>query len=321
MILAIATIIVAFIVLIWSADRFVSGASGLASNLGVSPLIIGLTIVGFGTSAPEMLVSSLAAWQGNPGLAVGNALGSNIANIALVLGCTAIVSPIVVASGILRKELPILFASMILILVLMLDRTLNSLDGIIMIITLFIIMGWMGYQAANSPDDVLEHEFEDEIPQDMSTKSALFWLAIGMILLLASSRALVWAAVDIATQLGVSDLVIGLTIVAIGTSLPELAASIASALKNEHDIAVGNIVGSNLFNSLGVLGIPGLITLTPISDDVLYRDVPIMFGLTIALLLMAMGWGKMKRQINRTEGAILLTSFVGYQYLLFQQSV
>ena len=305
-----------FLFLVWGADRFVVGAAATARNLGVAPLIIGLTIVGFGTSAPEMLVSAVAALQGNPGLAVGNAIGSNITNIALILGLTALIVPLAINSKLLRRELPILMATMIAGLLLLLDGELSRLDGVILLLGLLAMVIWMVRTGlAERGGDPLGTEFSDEIPR-MPMPRALFWVGIGLLVLLASSQLLVWGAVGIAQSLGVSDLIIGLTIVALGTSLPELAASIVSALKGEHDIAVGNVIGSNLFNLLAVLGIPGLLHPLTIEPEVLTRDYPIMIGLTLMFFVMAFGFRGPGR-INRIEGGILLACYFGYQTLLY----
>lgn len=310
-----------FLFLVWGADRFVVGAAATARNLGVAPLIIGLTIVGFGTSAPEMLVSAVAALQGNPGLAVGNAIGSNITNIALILGLTALIVPLSINSKLLRRELPILMAAMIAGLLLLLDGDLSRLDGVILLLGLVAMVIWMVRTGlAERGGDPLGTEFSDEIPRDMPMPRALFWVGIGLLVLLASSQLLVWGAVGIAQTLGVSDLIIGLTIVALGTSLPELAASIVSALKGEHDIAVGNVIGSNLFNLLAVLGIPGLLHPLAIESAVLTRDYPIMIGLTLIFFGMAYGF-RAPGRINRLEGGILLASYLGYQTLLYFSTV
>lgn len=321
MLVSIALVFVGFALLIWSADRFVMGAAALARNLGASPLLIGLTIVGFGTSAPEILVSGMASLQGNPGLAVGNALGSNIANIGLILGITAIVVPLAVNSDVLRKEYPLLLVvSMVSYLILM-DGELGRMDGAILLTGLFIsmfIVVKIGQRRQKS--DVLAQEFTDEIPADMSMARSILWFCIGLVLLLIGSRLLVTGAVDIARTLGVSDLIIGLTIVAIGTSLPELATSITSAIKGEHELAVGNIIGSNLYNLLAVLSIPGLVAPGPVADEVLTRDMPLMLGLTLVLYLMSMGrHGKGK--INRLAGTFLLTVFVAYQSWIYYGSI
>lgn len=310
-------IIAGFVLLIWSADRFIVGAAATARNLDVPPLIIGLTIVGFGTSAPEMMVAGFAAWEGSPQLAVGNALGSNITNITLVLGVAALIAPLDVHSRILRKELPLLLAITLLAFYLLWDRHLGLVDGIILMVILFAVMAWFTFQGIREQSaDALDAEFIEELPGEMSVSRSLFWLVLGLVMLTISSKVLVWGAVNIATALGVDELIIGLTIIAIGTSLPELAASITSALKNEHDLAIGNAVGSNIFNSLGVLAIPGLITPAALDNDVLVRDMPIVLGLTILLFIMAYGFRGPGR-INRLEGGVLLFGFIAYEILLF----
>lgn len=304
------------VVLVWSADRFISGAAALANNLGVSPMLIGLTIVGFGTSSPEILVSTMASLDGNPGLAIGNAIGSNIANIGLILGVTALIVPLSVHSGVLKREYPLMLAVSLISLAIMWDGALGRMDGVILLILLIFIFGWMIRSARMGASDPIASEFDAEIPHDTPTKKALFWLVLGLITLLASSRVLVWGATNIATALGVSDVIIGLTIVAVGTSLPELAASIASAFKGEDDIAIGNVVGSNLYNILAVLCLPGLLAPGPFLPEILYRDLPAMLLLTLALFFMGYGFGK-QGCITRLEGAILLSAFIGYQSLLF----
>jgi cation:H+ antiporter len=318
MITELIAILGGFALLVWGAERFVTGAAATAANLGVSPLLIGLTIVGFGTSAPEMLVSAMAAWNGNPGLAIGNGIGSNITNIALVLGVTALVIPLQVHSGTLRRELPMLLVTSLIVYGLFLDKHLDFNDGIMLLLGLLLMLGWTIYLGLHSrKSDPMADEYKAEIPTDMSTATALLWLFTGIIILLVSSRILVWGAVGIATKLGISDLIIGLTIVALGTSLPELAASVASALKNEHDIAIGNIIGSNMFNLLAVLGIPGIISPGPVDNAVVTRDFPVMVGLTLALIIMAAGWRSTAGRINRFEAALLLTIYVCYQALLY----
>jgi cation:H+ antiporter len=287
MLQAILAILTGFILLAWSADRFVNGAAALARHLGISPLIVGLTIVGFGTSAPELVVSAIAALADNTSLAIGNAIGSNIANIGLVLGITAIISPLFIASSILKREYPLMIAAMALVFVVLIDGELGKLEGIILLASLLGVLSWTvytGIREGKNPiataDDPLETEFESELGLDdiMTRTKAIFWLLAGGILLVISSRILVGGATTIATSLGISDLIIGLTIVAIGTSLPEIAASVASVLKGENDIAIGNVLGSNIFNSLGVVGVAALINPSTISTDVLYRDLPVMIG-------------------------------------------
>jgi cation:H+ antiporter len=306
-----------FALLVWGADRLVVGSAATARNLGVSPLIIGLTIVGFGTSAPEVLVSGVAAWQGNAGLAIGNALGSNIANVGLILGTAALVAPLTVQSDTLRREFPVLLATMLLTLALLIDGVLGRVDGALLLCGLAVMIYWLvklGLRTRKA--DPLGAEYDAEIPREMPQSVALMWTLVGLVVLLVSSRMLVWGAVNIAHALGVSDLVIGLTIVAVGTSLPELAAAVAGAIKNEHDIAIGNIIGSNMFNLLAVLALPGLILPGPFPTEVLTRDFPVMIGLTLALLVMAYGINGPGR-INRFEAAALLLAFCAYQAFLY----
>ncbi|MCW8890292.1 MAG: calcium/sodium antiporter [Sedimenticola sp.] len=320
MLFDILAIIVGFALLVWGADRFVSGASALANNLGLPPMIIGLTIVGLGTSAPEILVSTMAAIQGNPGLAIGNALGSNIANIALILGCTALITPLLVKSETLRREYPILLAVCLGTLVLLQDGILGVMDGVILLIGLVAMLFAMVRISMRSlASDPMTAEILAEMPETMSTGKAVLNFSLGLGLLLFSSRILVWGSVNIATAYGVSDLVIGLTIVALGTSLPELAASIVSALKGEHDIAIGNVLGSNMYNLLAVLAVPGLIAPGPFDPLVLTRDMPMMIGLTLALFVMGYGFGGAGR-INRIEGFLLVLVFIGYQAVLFMSA-
>ena len=319
LILSYLSIPAGFWLLMWSADRFVDGASALAGNLGVPPLIIGLTIVGFATSAPEMLISGFAAYDGNSGLAVGNALGSNITNTALILGATALVYPIAMHSGVLNKEFPMLLFIMAVGSYLMWDGQLTRMEGAGLLVGLLLTIGWITWQGLRNPDDPLTRETVDDLPPAMSTPKALMWLAIGLGFLLASSKLLVWGAVNIAVSWGVSDLVIGLSIVALGTSLPELAATMSSAKRGEHDIAVGNVVGSNMFNILGVLGIAAAITPTAVEPDVLWRDIPTMFALTLGLIALSY-FGHWKAPLlQRWNGALLLLAYVAYQVSLFYQ--
>jgi len=314
---SIIAVIAGFIFLAWGADRTVLGASVTARNFGVSPMVIGLTIVGFGTSAPEMLVSGVAAWEGNTGLSIGNALGSNITNIALVLGVTALVVPLTVMSDTVRREIPILLAVSLLTFLLMNDGTLGRLDGFLLLgglVLMIFMVVTLGRKSKK--EDPLEDEFAEEMPAAMSNARAMFWLVFGIVVLLAASRLLVWGAVNIAHAFGVTDLVIGLTVVAIGTSMPELMASVMSALKNEHDIAIGNVIGSNMFNLLGVLALPGLINPGEFLPEVLVRDFPWMLGLTLALFVMSYGF-RGHGKISRIEGGILILAYCVYMVMLY----
>ncbi len=318
MLLNSAAIIAGLILLVWAADRFVEGAAATARDLGVSPLIVGLTIVGFGTSAPEILVSTMAAIGGNPGLGMGNAIGSNITNIALVLGFTATVTPLYVRSETLKRELPLLIGIMLVTVALLVDLEMSRFDGLVLLAGLVGFLLWLirlGKKSAGTADPIIA-EFTADIPEDMPLPRALFWTAIGLAVLLVSSRLLVWGSVNIAEAFGVSDLVIGLTIVAIGTSLPELAASVVAARKNQHDIAIGNVLGSNVFNLLAVMGLPGVIAPGAVPPEMLLRDFPIMIGLTLLFFGLAYGIGGPGR-ISRPAGFFLLACFAAYQLILY----
>lgn len=317
MLLALAAIVAGLALLVWSADRFVDGASATARYAGMPSLLIGMVIIGFGTSAPEMVVSAIAAAQGNPGLALGNAYGSNIANIALILGVVALISAITVHSQVVRKEIPILGGVTLLAAAQLWDGELGRLDSALMLSVFAVILGWSIYQGTRKNPDNFADDTNSEIDGDKLTKGkALFWLIAGLVLLIAASQVLVWGAVTTAKMLGVSDLVIGLTIVAVGTSLPELASSLAAIRKNEHDLALGNVIGSNFFNTLAVVGIASAIEPIAVPPEVLYRDWSVMAILTLLLFVMCFGI-KRPGKITRVNGAILLTCFVGYTaYLL-----
>ncbi|MGE4383891.1 MAG: calcium/sodium antiporter [Arcobacter sp.] len=318
MVLYLLAIIAGFGILVWSADKFVEGAASTAKHLGMPSLLIGILIVGFGTSAPEMVVSAIAAMEGNPGLALGNAIGSNIVNIALILGVTALVSPIVVNSKIVKKEMPLLLGIVLISGYLLLDNTLTFVEGIALLLGFFGLIAWSIISALKSKNDALESEIEDELVEhEMSLKAGVFWLVLGLVLLIGSSRLLVWGAVGVAHEFGVSDLIIGLTIVALGTSLPELAASVIAARKGEHDIAIGNVVGSNMFNILAVIGIATVIApMNNVPLEVLQRDWIVMLVLTIALLIMAYGFKNKEGKITRLEGTILVVCYVAYNTYL-----
>jgi cation:H+ antiporter len=308
---ALLAVLSGFVLLLWSAERFVEGSACTARHLGMPPLLIGMVIVGFGTSAPEMVVSALSASQGNPGLALGNAYGSNITNIALILGLTAVISPITVHSQVLRKELPLLIAMTGLAAWQLRDGEVTRLDAWVLLGVFAALMTWTIRQGLRQPADTLGKEVALELTTHvMPLRPALFWLVFGLLLLIVSSRMLVWGAVEIAHGLGVSDLLIGLTIVAVGTSLPELAAAIVATRKGEHDIALGNVMGSNLFNTLAVVGIAGIIHPMEVGPEVFSRDLLVMAMLTLALCIFGYGFHDPGR-INRYEGATLLVGYVG----------
>ncbi|MDO6720995.1 calcium/sodium antiporter [Psychrosphaera sp. 1_MG-2023] len=311
-------LILSFAVLVWSADKFVYGASGLARNLGVSPMIIGLTIVAMGSSAPEIMVSANAALNGATDTSVGNALGSNITNILLVLGITTMVRPLTVSSTTLYREMPILLGFTLLAWYILSDNVLSFNEGIGLLVGFFMFIGFLIFLAnhTKNPNDPLLADNDDEIPSDLPTLYAVLWVIAGLIMLPLSSHFLVDSAVIIAQFFGISDLVIGLTIIAIGTSLPELAASVAGVLKGEDDMAIGNVIGSNIFNILAVLSVGALIHPSEIDPNAASRDIFVMIGATVALLFMAMNF-KGTRRINRVEGGLLLVGFVAYQIVLF----
>lgn len=318
MLLPSLAIVVGLALLVWSADRFVDGASSTATHFSVPPLLVGMVIVGFGTSAPEMVVSTLAAAQGSPQLALGNAWGSNIVNIAVILGVTALVAPILVQSIILRKELPILIAITLLAGFLVWDGDISRLDAWILLGVFAALMGWSIYEGMRGGSDALATETQTEMTAHaMPLSRSLMWVVLGLGFLVGSSQLLVWGAVQVAQSLGVSDLVIGLTVLAIGTSLPELASCVAAARKGEHDIALGNVLGSNLFNSLAVVGIAGAIAPMSIDGEVLSRDFPVMLALTLVLFVMCWGFRGRQGRVNRVEGSLLLLAYAGYTtYLL-----
>lgn len=319
MLISLAAIAFGLLVLVWSADRFVDGASATARYAGMPPLLIGMVVVGFGTSAPEIVVSVIAAWQGNPGLALGNAYGSNIANIGLILGVTALLSPISVHSQVLRKELPILLLIILLSLALVWNGMLSRMDAIILLLVFALYMFWSIKQGMKGGADGLSDDTAEDLDSNtMTAKAAWFWLILGLVLLVASSRLLVWGAVDIAQAFGVSDLIIGLTIVAIGTSLPELASSIAAIRKNQHDLAIGNVIGSNLFNTLAVVGLAGVIHPMAVPGEVLSRDFSVMIGLTLSLFVLGYGLKGKPGRISRVGGGLLLLSYVAYTLWLLQ---
>ncbi|CCE22338.1 calcium/sodium antiporter [Methylotuvimicrobium alcaliphilum] len=312
-------LIASLALMVYSADTFVDGAAAIAQNWGVSTLLIGLTVVGFGTSIPEVLVSSLASWQGNAGLAVGNALGSNIANIGLILGCCALIMPLTFRPKLLSRELPLLLITSLLCFGLAFDG-LSLSDGIILLVGLVCFITWL---VRNGLDQSKNGGFDDTSAMPLQKRSMIlvwFFTIIGLLGLLISARLLVWASVNIANELGVSDLVIGLTLVAMGTSLPELAASAASVLKRQTDMAVGNVIGSNMYNLLAVYSLPGLIAPGPVNESVLSRDFPVMLALTLALFVFGFGFFKSGR-INRWEGLFLLSSYGAYQWLVFKSTI
>lgn len=326
MLVDILFVVVGLIVLVWSADKFIDGAADTAGYLGMSPLMVGMLIVGFGTSAPEMVVSAFAAFDGNPGIALGNAYGSNIANIGLVLGITALLYPLSVGSRIVKREIPLLVLVLVLCFGLLYDSTINQVEAVLMLLAIVIIMIFNTFYSSDSDslnDSLVAENSEEQIGEAAvkpTLAQSLMWLIIGLVLLLISSKYLVDGAVGIAEYFGVSKLVIGLTVIAIGTSLPELASSIAAAKKGESDIVLGNIIGSCLFNALAVVGIAGVIKPMSIEDIFLKRDFSTTIFLTVLLWVFAFGIRK-AASISRKEGGILLGVYVAYTaYLLLTLS-
>ena len=332
MILPIVSVVLGLALLVWSADRFVDGAVGVARYCGMSTLLIGMVVVGFGTSAPEMVVSAISAMDNAPELALGNAYGSNIANIALILGVTAVISPVIVIRKALKRDLPILIAVTAMSVFLVSDGSISRLDGVIL---LLVFAGVMGFNIVNEmrqkavAGSAVADDAEKQDGESLSLGKSVLWLVLGLALLVGSSRALVWGAVEIARALGVSDLLIGLTIVAVGTSLPELASSIAAARKGENDLAFGNIIGSNLFNTLLVVGIASTIApMHTFEPSVINRDMPVMTVLTVLLLLFGLPVRKKRLdanghrigRINRLEGATFLAIYIGYIGVLIAQA-
>lgn len=301
------------VLLIWGADRFVLGAAAGARNLGVPPLLVGLTVVAFATSAPEVLVSMVAALRGEPGLAFGNAIGSNIVNVGLVLGLVATIKPIELKSATLRREMPALLAVTLLTVSLFLDTFMSRVDGLVMLIGLIIVMIWLARLGMRSAaNDPMVAEYEAEIPDKVSMKAAAFWFAVGLVALLIGAELLVDGAINIATTLGVSDVVIGVTLVALGTSLPELAVSLVSAYKEEHGLAIGNIVGSNIFNLLAVIGVAAAIEPSAVAPSVLSVHIFVMVAFTLVLFAMTYDYDG-KSELSRIEGIALFSAFIAYQ--------
>lgn len=314
MFLPIAAMIVGMLVLLWSADRFVEGAAAVATKLGMSQFLIGMTIVGFGTSFPEMMVSALSSWEGASGIALGNAYGSNICNIALILGVTALINPTPVNPSALRRDIPILLAvSLFAGLQLWRGYSLTRLDAVVLMI---VFAGYMYYTVRDDRKTNAGQEAAPAAESDMPFKKAVLFVVAGLALLMASSRLLVWGAVKLALAAGISELTVGLTIVAVGTSLPEFASSLAAARKGNHDIAVGNIIGSNLFNTLVVVGIAGLVRPMTVDPIVLSRDIPVMLAVTVALYLVCRPRKNAAPVITRVEGGFLFAMFVAYTLYL-----
>lgn len=310
-------IILGLVALVGGGDRFVVGAAAFARNVGIPPLMVGLTIVAFGTSAPEIFVSAFAAFKGNPGIALGNAIGSNITNIGLVVGLTVLLFPLKIHSGTLKREYPLLLLIMVVVAGLLWNGMLNRMDGILLTAGAITVVGLMIYWGLEKhPTDPMAKEYADEIPTDMKTSRAILWIIVGLILLPLGSELMVTGSVAIARHFGISDTIIGLTIVAVGTSLPELIASLMGAIRGEHDIAIGNILGSNMFNLLAVIGIPCLIHPFRADPNILFRDYPVMLLLTVLLYGFSYFHHHRAAQLGRLSGCFLLTIYICYMSYL-----
>ena len=309
MFISILSLLIGFALLIWSADSFTDNGARIARIFNISPLIIGLLIFGFGTSAPEMLVSGLAAYDGHPELSIGNAFGSNIFNIGLVLAITAIIYPVTVEKSVLKKEWVFLFLSSLVAGFLLLDGFLSFLDGLILLALLFLFLFYVFSESKKG--NIKDLEVTEDSSNNQNKGRTWLLLLVSLIILVSSAKLVVWGGTNLALAFGVSDLIIGLTIVALGTSLPELAVAISSALKKQHQMIIGNIIGSNLFNTLGVLAIPGLILPFQIPEEVMSRDFIYMITLTILILVLSF-----KLKINRFGGIILLAILALYLYQL-----
>ncbi len=315
--IAIVAVIIGLAVLIWSADTFIDGATNLAVKLNMPSFLIGVIILGVGTSAPEMVVSALSALDGSPGIALGNAFGSNIMNIALVLGMAAIISPIAIKANVIKHDMMFLIAATALVAFQLSDGKLTLTEGVIMLVALAIVLL---AQIILS----LKGRQTDDIPHEnagINTSKAIFSLVVGLVLLVLSSRIIVFGAVELARLWGLSELLIGLTIVAIGTSLPELVASIVAARRGESDMALGNIVGSNLFNTLGVVGLATVISPMNVEASILNRDMLMVGIMTIMLFVLALVALRQKSSLYHMAGIILLTTFVIYTFWLIQTAI
>ena len=311
-------VVIGLILLVWSADRFVAGAAAIAHNLGIPHLIIGVTIVSLGTSAPEILVAANAAVSDAVPLAMGNALGSNIANIGLVLGITALIAPLPISSRVMKVENLIMVITTLAVGYILYDLNLAFWEGVALLTGLFVFLLWIFRSQSKGGNEEAAQELDEEIPTSMDTRIAMFWFLVGLICLMGSARALVWGATEIALHLKASELVIGATIVAIGTSLPELAASITSALKGHHDIAIGNVLGSNIFNLLAVMAVPGLINPSDLMADVFWRDYLYMLFITSLLAIGLIAKGSNKLPLGRVFGTVMVIVYGGYLFLNYQ---
>ena len=290
--------------LAWGANRFVDGASGLSFNLGMSPMLIGVLVMGFGTSLPELLVSLFSSAMGNSGLSLGNAYGSNIINIGIVLGLATVLSPVVVRKHVVRRELPLLILATAITAFLIMDYELSRSNGLTLLALFVVVAIYLVRSSSPEPDE----------PDNRALPlgKSITYLVVGLAVIALCSAVLVWSARGIVGNLGISELVVGVVVLALGTSLPELVVIVVAAKRGEHQLALGNVIGSNLFNTLAVVGTAGLIAPALLDAELVTRDLPVMFVLTGVLVVMAYGWGRRTGVINKLEGGILLLAVAGY---------
>jgi cation:H+ antiporter len=305
--MAILYVIGGLILLLGGGEVLVRGAVNIAARFKVSPMIIGLTIVSLGTSAPELLVSIQAAMQGAPDISIGNVLGSNIANLALVLGVTAIVLPIPVARNTIRVDWPVMMVATLILWVMMLDLSLSFLEGVILVILLITYISYLLIKARRNPVTAEELDIEDSSAQTGMIKHILF-VVLGCVALVFGADLLVKGATDLARSFGVSEHIIGVTVVAFGTSVPELATSLIAAFKKELDISVGNLIGSNIFNIMAILGITSIVTDIPVNPVVLDSDIFWVLGVTFLVLPLSLH----RFKIHRWKGFLLLGVYIAY---------
>ena len=323
MLLHVTAVFLGVAALVWGADRFVDGAAALARRLGISPIIIGLTVVSFGTSLPELLVSLTATVMGHPDVAVGNAVGSNTTNIGLILGVASLFRPLMVHGSIVRREYPLLIGVSVIAWLMARNGTFSRFEGFLLATGLVLFVTKMVLEAKQTAPDVLLQEAATSASTRQQVPplgKSMFFLVVGLVALTVGSRLLVWGGVALARGFGVSELVIGLTLVALGTSLPELATSIVGAIKKQDDIAVGNVVGSNLFNTLAILGIPAMVRPLTVSAEAYHRDFPAMLLATLVLWPVCRSWSGRQGRVNRLEGgALALGYFLYVGFLLWSQ--
>lgn len=320
--LAIIAVIIGLAILVWSADTFIDGATSLAVRFNMPSFLIGVVILGIGTSAPELVVSALAALAGSPDIALGNAYGSNIINITLVLGVTALISPIIIRSDVIRYDLMLLIATTALAAIQLADGNLSLIDGIVLVVALVAVLMIQIFLSLRGNKDKVELPEELAAKQQINVLKSVGTLILGLSLLIASSRAIVWGAVELATLWGMSELLIGLTIVAIGTSLPELVASVAAARRGEHDMALGNVIGSNLFNTLGVVGLAAIIKpMQNIDPLILSRDMVMVGLVTLILFILAIIAFRRQGEMKHGSGVVLILTFIFYSVWLAKSAL